>query len=67
VTWIDGLGNAREGSAFIHFKNRSLDPRYHAEPIRLWFRLDQGEEGGGARRVVTVSLSGETFIKLPSE
>ncbi|MHC4135278.1 MAG: prepilin-type N-terminal cleavage/methylation domain-containing protein [Planctomycetota bacterium] len=67
VSWIDDQGKPKEGATYIRFKNRSLDPRYHAEPIWLWFRLDQGEEGGGARRVVTVSLSGETFIKLPSE
>jgi len=67
VNWIDDQGQPRDGATYIHFKNRSLDPRYHAEPIRLWFRLDQGEEGKGARRMVSVSLSGETFIKLPSE
>jgi prepilin-type N-terminal cleavage/methylation domain-containing protein len=67
VTWIDGQGQPMSGATYVHFKNRSLDPRYHAEPVRLWFRLDQGEEGGGARRMVSVSLSGETFIKLPSE
>lgn len=68
VSWIDDQGAALEGTTYIHFKNRSLDPRYHAEPVTLWFRLDSGDENEkGARRIVTVSLSGETFIKLPSE
>jgi len=68
VSWIDDQGRPQVGTTFVHFKNRSLDPRYHAEPIALWFRLDTGDEAEkGARRKVTVSLSGETFIKLPSE
>jgi len=68
VSWIDEKGEPVVGTRYVHFKNRSLDPRYHAEPISFWFRLDSGDENErGARRIVTVSLSGETFIKLPSE
>jgi prepilin-type N-terminal cleavage/methylation domain-containing protein len=68
VTWIDPAGKPVKGATYIHFKNRSLDPRYHAEPVSLWFRLDEGgEEEGGAKRHVTVSLSGETFVKGPEQ
>ncbi|MDH3592856.1 MAG: prepilin-type N-terminal cleavage/methylation domain-containing protein [Planctomycetota bacterium] len=68
VQWIDETESLRTGREDIHFRNRSLDPRYHAQPLRLWFRLPRGDgTGEGPRRLVTVSMSGECFVKTPDE
>jgi len=73
VTRLDAKGEKPLGKAttVIHFANRSLDPQYHKEPIRLWWRLDQRTtpdgETTGPRRVVDVALSGESFTGLPGE
>jgi prepilin-type N-terminal cleavage/methylation domain-containing protein len=67
VVWLDDQGKPRTGKFNVHFRNRSLDPRYHPKPVRLVFRLDTGEEGKGAQRIVTVRMSGETFVLRPDE
>jgi len=60
-------GKVAVGDLLIHFRNRSLDPQYHAAQINVWLELDRGPNASPARRVVSVSLSGETFMMLPEE
>jgi len=63
VLWLDDEGNPIFGKkTFIHFRNRSLDPSEHDRPVKLLFKLD---DEIGARREVTVSMSGETRIGRP--
>jgi len=68
VRRIDQDGKIVTGREAIHFRNRQLDPRHHGEPVELRFQLYQGEAPGEspARRVV-VGLSGETFVRGPTE
>jgi prepilin-type N-terminal cleavage/methylation domain-containing protein len=60
-------GKVAPGDLLIHFRNRSLDPQHHAAPVNLWLELDRGPDASPARRVVSVALSGETFVRLPEE
>jgi hypothetical protein len=60
-------GKPAPGEMRVHFRNRSLDPQHHPAPLQVWFEMDQGEGKAGPRRVVTVALSGETFVRLPEE
>jgi len=60
-------GKVVPGDTLIHFRNRSLDPQYHAAPLNIWLELDRGPNDAPARRVVTITLSGETFVRLPEE
>ncbi|MHC4955322.1 MAG: prepilin-type N-terminal cleavage/methylation domain-containing protein [Planctomycetota bacterium] len=65
---IDPEGKPIEGREFVHFRNRQLDPQHHTEAIEMQFRL--GTDDGGVkapRRIVSVGLSGETFVKRPGE
>ena len=64
---VEPDGKVATGDPLIHFRNRSLDPHYHAAPVNVWLELDRGQAGPPARRVVQVALSGETFIRLPEE
>jgi len=67
VQWIDAEGQAqRDKKAVIHFRNRRLNPRFHVQPVRMVFRLDEGE-GTGPRRLVIVRRSGESAVMLPDE
>jgi len=60
-------GQVVQGDLLIHFRNRSLDPHHHAAPVNIWLELDRGAGSAPARRVVQVTLSGETFVRLPEE
>jgi prepilin-type N-terminal cleavage/methylation domain-containing protein len=64
---VEPDGKVATGDLLIHFRNRSLDPHYHAAPVNVWLELDRGPAGPPARRVVQVALSGENFIRLPEE
>lgn len=66
VLWIGDDGKPRTGKYNVHFKNRSLDPRYHPKPVRLVFQLDTGDDRV-TQRIVTVRMSGETFVLRPDE
>jgi prepilin-type N-terminal cleavage/methylation domain-containing protein len=66
VSWIDAAGKPIEGQkAYVHFRNRGLDARLHAKPVVLRFRLSEAETP--IDRTLTVSMSGETFMKRPGE
>jgi prepilin-type N-terminal cleavage/methylation domain-containing protein len=68
VVWVDAAGAAvTRKKAFVHFRNRGLDPQRHVKPVEMVFELDTGEERQGPRRLVRVTLSGETFVKRPEE
>ncbi len=68
IQWIDEEENVRTDGEDIYFRNRSLDPRHHSKPLRLWFKMPRDDgTGAGARRLVTVSMSGECFVKTPDE
>jgi prepilin-type N-terminal cleavage/methylation domain-containing protein len=60
-------GKVAAGDLLIHFRNRSLDPHHHAAPVNIRLELDRGPESTPARRVVSVALSGETFVRLPED
>jgi prepilin-type N-terminal cleavage/methylation domain-containing protein len=60
-------GKVAPGDLLIHFRNRSLDPHHHATPVNIYLELDRGPDAQPARRVVSVGLSGETFVRLPEE
>jgi prepilin-type N-terminal cleavage/methylation domain-containing protein len=60
-------GKPAAGNLMVHFRNRTLDPQHHAGPVQIWFELDEGPNKAGAKRVVTVALSGETFVRRPEE
>ncbi|HEX5138022.1 MAG TPA: prepilin-type N-terminal cleavage/methylation domain-containing protein [Planctomycetota bacterium] len=67
IQHVNPDGKIAVGDVLIHFRNRSLDPRYHAAPLNIWLQLDRGPNSTPARRVVSVALSGETFVRLPEE
>ena len=64
---MDARGQVAAGDLLIHFRNRSLDPQYHAAPIQVLLEMDQGGGKPGVGRVVLVSLSGESFVRRPEE
>ena len=64
VVWVDEKGEPVTKELDIHFRNRALDARHHAKPVELIFKLNDEK---GARRIVQVTMSGETFIKEPGE
>ena len=70
VFWIDEKGNPATGQTTIHFRDRGLDREYHSKPVRLVFMLDTSEldeDPSGPRRIVTVAISGETYVKHPDD
>ena len=69
VVWLDDKDATRMGTGInIHFRNRSLDPHFHSGPLRFVLRLDIGaDKERGARRIVEVAMSGETFVRSPQE
>ena len=68
VFLVDPEGKPVAGLEFIHFRNRQLDPLYHTKPLRFEFRLGLDEDSVRApRRIVSIGLSGETFVKKPGE
>ncbi len=64
---MDPNGKIAVGDLLVHFRNRSLDPHYHAAPIQVLLEMDQGVGKPGIGRVVLVSLSGESFVKRTEE
>jgi len=67
IRHVNPDGKVAVGDDLIHFRNRSLDPHYHAAPVNIWLELDRGPDEPPARRVVQVALSGEAFIRLPED
>jgi len=69
VTWLGEKKEPKLGSTeFIHFKNRTLDPRFHRKPLRFVFQLARsGDQKRGPRRIVAVGLSGESAVRRPGE
>jgi len=63
VLHITPAGETAVGDLLIHFRNRSLDPQYHSAPVRIWLQLNEGPNRQGAKRIVEVALSGETFVR----
>lgn len=64
VIRIDDAGDPVTKELNIHFRNRSLDPQYHANPVEMIFKLNDED---GAKRIVQIALSGEAFIKEPGQ
>ena len=64
VLRVDDAGNDLTKELNIHFRNRSLDAQYHANPIEMIFKLNDQH---GARRIVQITLSGESFIREPGK
>ncbi|MHC4339001.1 MAG: prepilin-type N-terminal cleavage/methylation domain-containing protein [Planctomycetota bacterium] len=66
VEWIDKAGNrVFDNKVYVHFRNRGLDPQIHSKPVELRFTLV--EQSGDRGRLVTVTMSGETFVTRISE
>ena len=64
VLRVDDAGDEMTKELNIHFRNRSLDAQYHASPIEMIFKLNDQH---GARRIVQITLSGESFIREPGK
>lgn len=63
VYWIADDGKALLGNSVeIHFRNRALDPFHNPKPVDLRFQLGPPDENG-PKRVVQVTVSGETFVR----
>jgi prepilin-type N-terminal cleavage/methylation domain-containing protein len=67
IRHVTPAGKIAVGDLLLHFRNRGLDPRYHAAPVQVWLEMEQGGGKEGVKRVVLVSLSGESFVKRPEE
>jgi len=67
VSWLGKDDKPVTTPLAIHYRNRSLDPRYHTRPVELKFRLERGSTERSAVRTVTIGLSGEPTIKRGAE